>query len=39
VTTAAVPGPRTFLAALPIKMAASDGAPARVVAIDGLSGP
>ncbi|MEM1160785.1 MAG: cyclase family protein [Pseudomonadota bacterium] len=36
VNTADVPGPHTFLAALPVKMAGSDGAPARVVAIEGL---
>ena len=38
VGTMAVPGPRTFLAALPVRMAGSDGAPARVVAIEGLAG-
>lgn len=35
VNTLAVPGPKTFLAALPVRMAGSDGAPARVIAIDG----
>ena len=37
VNTAEVPGPHTFLAALPVKMAGSDGAPARVIAIEGLT--
>ncbi|MFV0334559.1 MAG: cyclase family protein [Tropicimonas sp.] len=32
----AIPGPRTFLCALPLKIEGADGAPARVVAIDGL---
>lgn len=36
VNTHAVRGPHTFLAALPVRMAGSDGAPARVVAIEGL---
>ncbi|ETA51168.1 cyclase family protein [Ponticoccus alexandrii] len=36
VDTAAIPGPRTFLCALPLKISSADGAPARVVAIDGL---
>ena len=36
VNTSAVKGTRTFLSALPVKMAGADGAPARVVAIDGL---
>ncbi|MEM9140379.1 MAG: cyclase family protein, partial [Pseudomonadota bacterium] len=34
VNTLAVPGPHTFLAALPVRMAGADGAPARVVAIE-----
>lgn len=37
VGTAAIQGPRTFLCALPIKIQGADGAPARVVAIDGLT--
>ena len=36
VNTMAVPGAHTFLSAQPIRMAGSDGAPARVVAIDGV---
>ncbi len=36
VNTRAVTTPHTFLAALPVKLSGSDGAPARVVAIDGL---
>lgn len=36
VGTHAVPGPHTFLAALPVRMVGADGAPARVVAIEGL---
>lgn len=36
VNTRAVTGPRTFLVALPIRMAGADGAPARVVAIEGM---
>ncbi len=36
VNTMAVTSPHTFLTALPIRMAGSDGAPARVVAIEGL---
>ena len=36
VNTSAVKGTRTFLSALPVKMAGADGAPARVVAIEGL---
>ncbi|WP_108660204.1 cyclase family protein [Acuticoccus kandeliae] len=31
-----VPGPRTFLCALPIKIDKADGAPARVVAMEGI---
>lgn len=37
INTMALTGPRTFLAALPVRMAGSDGAPARVVAIEGLT--
>ena len=36
VNTMEVTGPRTFLAAQPIRVAGADGAPARVVAIEGL---
>ena len=36
VNTSDVTGSHTFLCALPIKMVGSDGAPARVVAIEGL---
>ncbi|MEM9140422.1 MAG: cyclase family protein, partial [Pseudomonadota bacterium] len=36
VNTLAVPGPHTFLTALPVRMAGADGAPARVVAIEGM---
>lgn len=36
IDTADIPGPRTFLCALPLKIPGADGAPARVVAIDGL---
>ncbi|MEM7189453.1 MAG: cyclase family protein [Pseudomonadota bacterium] len=36
VNTDQVAGPHTFLAALPVKMSASDGAPSRVIAIEGL---
>ena len=36
VNTMAVPGSRTFLAALPVRLAGADGAPARVIAIDGM---
>ena len=36
INTAEIPGPRTFLCALPLKIPGADGAPARVVAIDGL---
>lgn len=36
VNTMEVAGARTFLAALPVRIAGADGAPARVVAIDGL---
>ncbi len=32
--TAALAGPRTFLCALPLKVPAADGAPARVIAIE-----
>lgn len=35
--TADIPGPQTFLCALPVKIAGADGAPARIVAIDGLA--
>ena len=38
VGTHAIEGPRTFLAALPVRMAGADGAPARVVAIEGMPG-
>ncbi len=38
VNTSEIPGPRTFLAALPIRFAGSDGAPARVIAIEDLHG-
>lgn len=34
--TAALPGAKAFLCALPMKIARSDGAPTRVVAIEGL---
>jgi len=37
VNTLAVSGPRTILAALPVRLAGADGAPARVVAIEGLT--
>ena len=37
VGTHALTGPTTFLAALPVRLAGSDGAPSRVVAIEGLS--
>ncbi|MCF3934598.1 cyclase family protein [Acuticoccus sp. M5D2P5] len=36
VNVASVPGPRTFLCALPLKIDGADGAPARVVAIEGV---
>ena len=36
VNTLAVSGLHTFVAALPVRMAGSDGAPARVVAIEGI---
>ena len=36
VNTMEVSGPHTFLAALPVRLTGSDGAPARVVAIEGL---
>ena len=36
VNTLSVTGPHTFLTALPIRFAGSDGAPARVVAIEGI---
>ena len=36
VNTAELTGPRTFLAAQPIRLAGADGAPARVIAIEGL---
>lgn len=35
--TSAIHGQRSFLCALPVKIAGADGAPARVVAIDGLT--
>lgn len=37
VGAAAIPGQRTFLCALPIKVAGADGAPARVVAFEGAA--
>lgn len=37
VNTAGISGRQTFLCALPIKIEGADGAPARVIAIDGLS--
>ena len=33
--TAALTGPRTFLCCLPLKLPGADGAPARVIAIEG----
>lgn len=36
VNTAALPGPRTFLCAAPLKLPNADGAPARIYAIEGL---
>ncbi|MEM1297916.1 MAG: cyclase family protein [Pseudomonadota bacterium] len=36
VNTRALTGPRTFLAALPLNLLGADGAPSRVVAIEGL---
>lgn len=36
VNTVELTGARTFLAALPVRMTGSDGAPARVVAIEGI---
>lgn len=36
VGTRAVPGPHTFLVALPLNLPGADGAPSRVVAIEGL---
>lgn len=38
VNTAAIPGPRTFLCAAPLKLPNADGAPARIYAIEGLTG-
>lgn len=37
VNTQEVVGPHTFLAALPVKLSGSDGAPARVIAIEGTA--
>lgn len=37
VNTAALPGPRTFLCAAPLKIPDADGSPARIYAIDGLT--
>lgn len=37
VNTSAVTGERTFLSALPLNLPGADGAPARVVAMDGLT--
>ena len=37
VNTLAVPGPRTFLCAAPLKIPGADGAPARIYAMDGIS--
>lgn len=39
VNTAELSGERTFLCAAPIRFAGADGAPARVVAIEGLQAP
>ena len=36
VNTMEIAGPRTFLSALPVRLTGADGAPARVVAIEGL---
>jgi kynurenine formamidase len=36
VNTSAIPGPRTFLCAAPVKIPGADGAPARAFAIEGL---
>jgi len=37
VNTTAVPGPRTFLCAAPLKIPGADGAPSRVYAIEGVT--
>lgn len=37
VNTTAVPGPRTFLCAAPLKIPGADGAPARIYAMDGVT--
>ena len=36
VNTMEISGPKTFLSALPVRLSGADGAPARVVAIEGL---
>lgn len=37
VNTTALPGPRTFLCAAPLKLPGADGSPARIYAIEGLA--